>query len=286
MARIAVSNTTEDLKIARGYQDQMKVVNLPSRTKLDVPPLDLNLFRIPTYTPENGTTLQEAILRLTATLAPHNEPYVAEYRSWIAKPLQNAGMANGTWTPPAGVNLTATLVAANASAESLLISPESLEKFSNGWTAFDSDWMGLFGSLYNARFLITNWGYLGLTSDQAVYPLITGYKELSANRAPLLQFSSRPKIQETGFWSITLYGPDQYLVPNELNRHTLGDRSNLTFPVGRLVYDEGNITEDGIFELLLQPGDIQPLENWTNNWLPTTSGGGAMTFTCKCCNRN
>ena len=39
------------------------------------------------------------------------------------------------------------------------------------------------------------------------------------------------------FWSLTMYDIESYLVPNELNRYTLGDRSDLNYaPDGSLTF--------------------------------------------------
>jgi len=34
----------------------------------------------------------------------------------------------------------------------------------------------------------------------------------------------------------------------------------------------------GPFQVLLQPADVTPPANWTNNWLPAPNGGGALAF--------
>lgn len=68
-----------------------------------------------------------------------------------------------------------------------------------------------------------------------------------------------------GFWSLTIYGADQYLIPNPVNRFEVGDRSNLTYQDGTLVYGAGaaNVTDEP-FEVLMQPADLVPPSNWTS----------------------
>jgi hypothetical protein len=95
---------------------------------------------------------------------------------------------------------------------------------------------------------------------------------LNATSAFLFTFSGKPPIKSTGFWSLTVYGADQYLVPNELGRYVIGDRtSGLKFENGDLVNQPGkedasigNSTMDGKFQVLLQPADIPPPKNWTS----------------------
>lgn len=55
----------------------------------------------------------------------------------------------------------------------------------------------------------------------------------------LFTFSGKPKLQEFGFWSLTVYGASGYLIPNPLGRFEVGDRT------GDLVYQNGNGTVYG-----------------------------------------
>lgn len=282
LARVVVTNSTEDLDSAHQLQDQMKATKKPRGGENTAPSLDLNMFNEPAYKPGNGTSFEQAVLRLAATLGPYNEPEVAEDRDWVSRTLRNAGCKDGKWIQPPGTNLTAAVAAANVSVAKLLNQPGNIEQMSNNWIAFEPTIMGNFYSYYQMRYLIASWGYLALTSDQAIYPSLSGIDEIGPNEAILFQFSGRPVLKEEGFWSITAYGADQFFIDNDLNRFTLGDRSEITFPDGTLVYLEGEETEDGPFEILLQPADVQPPDNWTSNWLPAPPGGGSLSFTCKC----
>ena len=72
-----------------------------------------------------------------------------------------------------------------------------------------------------------------------------------------------PKCQMppvSGFWSLTMYDKESYLVPNTLNRYALGDRSHLTFD------DDGSLT------LYIQKDS--PGGDKKANWLPTPAQGG------------
>lgn len=48
----------------------------------------------------NATSVARLILKLTAHLAPYNEPYITYDRSWVRQALQNAGInfENKTFT--------------------------------------------------------------------------------------------------------------------------------------------------------------------------------------------
>lgn len=288
LARIVTDNSTEDLDAVHSLQDQIKVKAVERSGPAIAPRLNTTMFKNPFYIAGHGTSMEEAVLRLTAALAPYNEPEVAADREWVAQKLKHAGIENGKWIQPLGTNLTATSAAANQSATALLETPGYLENLSSNWTAFDPRIIGDYHSYYQARYLITAWAYLAMTSHQAVYPTYPGPNgigddfSIGADQAYLFQFSRRPVLKEQGFWSLTVYGPDQFFIPNELNRYSLGDRSNLTFPDGTLVYADGNgSSTDGPFEILLQPADVTPPDNWTSNWLPAPVGGGPLSFTSK-----
>ena len=68
-----------------------------------------------------------------------------------------------------------------------------------------------------------------------------------------------------GFWSLTMYGPDLFLVDNEIDRYSLGDRT----PGLRRDADGGLsvvVSHD-------RPDD-------TANWLPAPAGPGALALRC------
>jgi hypothetical protein len=60
------------------------------------------------------------------------------------------------------------------------------------------------------------------------------------------------------FWSITAYGPDEFLIANPLNRHALGDRDPLVF------------NADGSLDLWIQAEPPEPARR--SNWLPVKAG--------------
>ncbi|WBB99238.1 MMPL family transporter [Solwaraspora sp. WMMA2059] len=82
---------------------------------------------------------------------------------------------------------------------------------------------------------------------------------LSGERSYRLHFrpGALPPTSADGFWSVTMYDENYFLVPNELSRYALGDRSALT------------MNQDGSLDLFLSatapPGG-------TANWLPAPAG--------------
>ncbi|KAH6865265.1 hypothetical protein BKA58DRAFT_414006 [Alternaria rosae] len=174
----------------------------------------------------------------------------------IASKLGLAGIVDGVYSPPRTVNLAASTIAANVSISAAY--SQNLIDVGNNWVIPKVRCQGIFGVQYGCRAYRALRGYLGL-----------------------------PLIKSIGFWSLTVYGADQYLVPNELGRYVIGDRSTqLKYENGCLVYaDDGanpaNETAHGRFQLLLQPADVPPPDNWTSNWLPTPAGGGKLLYSVR-----
>jgi len=73
-----------------------------------------------------------------------------------------------------------------------------------------------------------------------------------------------PPVDPKGFWSITMYDEEQFLVDNPLNRYSIGDRSELTYG------------EDGSLVLYLQ--HESPGESKESNWLPAPDGKFKITM--------
>jgi len=131
-------------------------------------------------------------------------------------------------------------------------------------------------------------GYLMLKAPNAIYPSWSngsgdgpvGSSGLSvgANESLLYTFSGRPALSATGFWSLTAYNADNFLISNDRNVYALGDRSNITYASGAPVYgSKSSSDQDGPFQILVQPADVAPPANWTSNWLPAPWGGGSLS---------
>lgn len=199
----------------------------------------------------------------------------------MPKLLTEAGAKpDGSFEQQPGTNLTAASTAAKASAAILLSDPQYLLDLGGNWTVKNASIIGNYGSFYQARYQIAGVGYLALTQDQAIYPSYLYRKtiSISADQAALFTFSAKPKVSTGGFWSMTAYSGDGYLVPNSISRYALGDRSNLTFPDGAALNAS---EEDRSFQILVQPSDVAPPANWTSNWLPAPAGGGSASLSLR-----
>ncbi|KAL3456034.1 hypothetical protein BJX64DRAFT_297050 [Aspergillus heterothallicus] len=288
------SRTTEDLAKVHSIQDSMSFTPVPRTTgpHENTPPLDIPsmLATINASTPE---TLAISILTLLANLHPHNPSIVPTDRETITRTLTLAGLSlpSKSFTQPPNTSLAAAITTANTLASTSRHSPHLSEKLGNNWTQPAAAVSGNFASRYAARMFSAQRGYLILTRDQAAYPAYTIPRQasgadrfrISRDEAYLVTFhSGPPRVKESGFWSLTIYGEDQFLVPNAAGVCNLGDRSGLRDLSGRVVGRQGGVKEDygepQVFKILIQAADVAPPEEWVRNWLPAPAGGGVFMF--------
>lgn len=257
--RIQVNNSTDAKSIAEGVQTQftLETVKRDSHSQYSIPPLTRSLLT----EGFSGNTTQK-LLQLTARLAPFNPPEVKKDVPWVSSTLELAGLSGGTYTQPAGVDLAAAVVTATEMVRAVQANSTNYDDLGNRWFRLAAGISGDFKSHYLVRVWIAAQGYLQLTADQAVYPMYAETSSLLANQTYRVTFFGKPDV--TGFWSLTAYGEDLFLVPNELNRYSLGDRSAITYQDGSLVYGgtegSGNISEP--FVIILQTTDVIPPANY------------------------
>lgn len=158
----------------------------------------------------------------------------------------------------------------------------------NGWSVVQSNLTGDFGSNYGLRMEIASTAYLMLKAPHAVYPSWSNGSEappmegqtlqLGSNESYIYTFSSKPLLRKLGFWSLTAYDSDGFLIENSRNVSSLGDRSSIVYPSGSAIYGPNSrVEDDGPFKILIQAADVEPPTNWTANWLPGPYGGGNFT---------
>jgi len=220
------------------------------------------------------------LLTLMAELEAFNPPANESDYELVKSTFAAAGIANGKYTPPVGLNLTlaSQILAGWISEATTVLSPTGAMEpnflsLGNSWINLVPGLCGDFsdkikdGYVYRAFTAFS--GYLQLVSSQAIYPEnISGGSAglaIATNQSYILHFSGAPL---TAFWSLTLY-VDNYLIANPLNRFSLHKESNLT------------IAADGSFDILIQAADVAPSTNWTSNWLPGPAGGGGFSMNCE-----
>ena len=120
--------------------------------------------------------------------------------------------------------------------------------------------IGDFGTEYTYRAMVALVGLGANTVDVAIYPK-TAVDEIGAalngEKTYTLRFASLPPTLEGGFWSVTAYGEDDFLIDNPIHRFCINDRSAF------------ELNEDGTLDIVLSKNAP---EN-TANWLPVSDGG-------------
>jgi hypothetical protein len=279
LVRDLVKNNGSDLIYVQNLVKKAKLTEIPRKkiTGHEAVPLTNATF---TGYYEAGTNVPLAIMDLLVKLAPANPPINKSDTQHVYNKLRAAGIRHDTYMTPTGVNLSLAYSEVEASINSYATS--SVQSLGNGWVRNVPQ--GTYGSNYLDRALVAAIGYLELTADQVIYPRQASQGSemtLQSNESYIYAFSSKPPIASDGFWSLTLYNSQGYLSANPLNKYSVGDRSNITYPDGELVYGNGTGSADRGFQVLVQPYDVPPPGNWTSNWLPAPGNGDVFSITCK-----
>ena len=156
-------------------------------------------------------------LEFAARIIPFSQPEIYSERYRVASILAQAGLYNGQYNAPAGVNLTQAAVIANASITSDVEAPAHLRLEGNGWQLSIPSYQGDFTTHYAAAAYVALNGYQQQTVIQTLYP---GYNSLgftstfslAPNSSLLLTFSRKPILQSPVFWSLSVLWPRP--VPN------------------------------------------------------------------------
>ena len=120
--------------------------------------------------------------------------------------------------------------------------------------------IGDFNTEYVYRALVALAGLGANTVEVALYPKIeqdADENTLTGEKSYILHFESYPQVLKGGFWSVTAYGDDDFLIDNPIDRYCINDRSGL------------QANDDGSVDVILS--EDAPKD--TINWLPVGAGG-------------
>ncbi len=123
---------------------------------------------------------------------------------------------------------------------------------------------GEYGTDYLNRAVVNFVGYGANLPLDAVYPFTFKDKEGNMfdgkNKYVLhLNKEQLPPLNKGGFWSLTMYNADEFLVDNPINRYALRDRDPLVY------------NEDGSLDIYIQSDN--PGAEKEANWLPSPKEG-------------
>ena len=120
--------------------------------------------------------------------------------------------------------------------------------------------IGDFNTEYAYRALVALAGLGANTVEVALYPKLEQDADgntLTGKKSYLLHFESYPQVLDGGFWSVTAYGDDDFLIDNPIDRYCINDRSDL------------KANDDGSVDIILSEDAPED----TTNWLPVGDGG-------------
>ncbi len=125
--------------------------------------------------------------------------------------------------------------------------------------AFQDSCLARFGRAYLFRAKTALWGFGALPDNIVLYPqtdIDDQGRPLEGSCSYRCHFDTLPPVRE--FWSLTAYGEDGFLIPNELGRNGLNDRSAFV------------LNEDGSLDIHISASP--PERAAINNWLPVAEG--------------
>ncbi len=142
------------------------------------------------------------------------------------------------------------------------------ERTGNGWSSLGTNVGGPYGTDYLGRAVVTAKGLGANQAAEAIYLQASNDHHcaaLTGARNYRVHFAAGQLPPVKAFWSLTMYGPDLFLVDNPLGRYSIGDRTP-----GLLR------NRDGSLDLWL--GHEAPTGTHAANWLPAPGGKFSLSL--------
>lgn len=150
--------------------------------------------------------------------------------------------------------------------QGLRTSASKIGNLENGWNVARSGG-GSYGTNYILRAIIALTGLGANLNADACYPTchldINGNK-LNGSKKYTIHFNKGQTPPVNAFWSLTIYGTDELLVANPINRFAIGDRNNL------------KLNKDGSLDIYIQ--NERPVLEKESNWLPAPKEDFSITM--------
>jgi hypothetical protein len=220
MLRIVLKNDTTDVEEVKAIQSQIRMTNIERAGKpiasdlttgiLGNGQLSSTAFLLPFNFSATQTT---QTLQLLAQLSASNPPVERSDLERVNSMFAAAGIKDGSYTAPAGLDHAQVYEIIGGEFMSLL-DPSNHVFNQNGWFTLLPSMSGNYGTEYTARAYIAWFGYLQLADYVTAYPTSNDptlppsatrvTMRLAANESYIMTFSGKPPV--TGFWSLTAYG--------------------------------------------------------------------------------
>jgi hypothetical protein len=264
LGRIYCTGTTEDYAAVHALQDKFSVVPLSSYGKPYTPPpgvVDPG-FDMKTAVRQQVDSLDvDAYFNQLAKLMKTNPPTAAD--APIVAQMARIGLVPGQDFDPSKLGFLDREVVRMVPKLALLEMGVRLkrEPTTNGWLYFTKG-VGNWGTDYPLRAMANFLGPGWNRPQDAVYPLSqrdgNGDDYDGAAHNYVIHFDKGQLPPAEAFWSLTMYDPEFFFVPNPINRYDLGQRNRfITNP-------------DSSLDLYLQADS--PGTSREANWLPAPRG--------------
>ncbi|HPL80153.1 MAG TPA: DUF1254 domain-containing protein [Burkholderiaceae bacterium] len=268
IGRIYCTGTPEDYKAVHALQDKISIVPLSAYGKPYTPaPGTVNpALDMKTAVRDQVDALDAgAFFKLFAELMKANPP-TAEDAPMVAK-LARIGIVPGQDFDAAKLDpaVAKGLAGAPKPAQELIMDWLKAGivagdlKLEDGWLFTTK--MGLYGTNYIQRALVTTIGLGANRPQDAVYPMSQGpdiAAKYSGEKKYVVRFEKGQLPPVNGFWSLTMYDANYFFFDNPLNRYTLSQRNKF------------KVNPDGSVDLYIQ--NESPGKNKESNWLPAPKG--------------
>jgi hypothetical protein len=264
LGRVYCTGTPEDYKAVHALQDKFVLVPLSSYGKPYTPPpaqVDPNFdMKTAVRKQVDGLDVDAYFTRL-AQLMKTNPPTAAD--APLVARMASIGLVPGQDYDPSklGVFDREAIKAVPKLALLKMVKLLKEQKTTNGWLYFTSG-VGNWGTDYPLRAMGNMLGPGWNRPQDAVYPLsqkdANGDDYNGADHKYVIHFEKGQFPPVKAFWSITLYDPDFFFVPNSINRYELSRRNKFI------------TNKDGSVDMYLQaesPGKAKEA-----NWLPAPKG--------------
>jgi hypothetical protein len=142
----------------------------------------------------------------------------------------------------------------------------TLARVANHWS-MNTDTMGVYGNYYLKRAIVAQAGLGANVPEDAIYPLNLGDESgqpLDGANRYVLHFDKGATPPVSAFWSVTLYDPAGFQVPNSLNRFAVSSWMPFKY------------NTDGSLDLYFQ--NESPGKEKETNWLPAPKGPFNLTM--------
>ena len=264
IGRIYSSGTREDLDRVHALQDAMSLVPLSAYGKSYTPPrgtVDPNVDMKTPVRDQVDRLNAPSFFELMSDAMKANPPHAAD--GPLVARMAKIGIVPGADFDP---NALSPSVAKGLDEAPEIAHDQIAEHLKKSAGRMEIGWLvpkktGQYGTDYLARAATAAFGFGANRSADAVYPFsehdVEG-RPYDGSHAYVLRFDAGNTPPVKGFWSLTMYGEDLFFVPNELDRHALGDRSNL------------RRNADGSVDVYIQKDSPGPDEE--DNWLPAPDG--------------